>query len=414
MPTSRRFIAWTTVLVFALAALYAAVVWISSDILHGDEDSGPQAITSLPAVTISGKQTTVLDWSRDACSSNDYADLPVRAYRDAQGQVQMVTSHVVNRRMSGSSLGDLRHSCDVVFRSDENPDPARFDDREWIAAPYTPDGRNVYALLHEEYQGHRHGGRCPSGVYFNCWYNAITFATSRDGGRTFQQPEPPRQLVAASPYRYKAEAGPYGLFAPSNIVRNPRDGYYYALVRAEKHRAQRRGSCLIRTRDLSNPQEWRGWNGFSFGVRFVDPYRFKITKANEHVCDPVSPTEIQSMSSSLTWSTHFNKWLLIGAASESSPTGRTAWGVFYSLSDDLIHWQRRKLIREVEFVYTYKCGDQNPIMYPSLLDPKSTSRNFATVGKNSWLYFTRSHYKSCKLTSNRDLVRVPVTFTSKP
>jgi hypothetical protein len=119
------------------------------------------------------------------------------------------------------------------------------------------------------------------------------------------------------------------------------------------------------------------------------------------------------MSSSLTWSTYFNKWLLIGQAAEASPTGPT-WGIFYSLSDDLMNWTHRKLIREAEFVYSYKCGDRNPIMYPSLLDPNSQSRNFSTVGKSGWLYFTRLNYKNCEMTSDRDLVRVPVTFTSKP
>src|SRR4029079_7471153 len=139
----------------------------------------------------------------------------------------LILSHFTNRRMSGPSLGELHPSCDVVFSSDKNADPAQFNDREWLASPFTPDGGTVYALVHEEYHGHRHPGRCPSGIYLKCWYNAITFAQSQDGGRTFQHSAPPRQLVAAVPYRYVPDQGSYGVFSPSNIVQNPKDSYYY-------------------------------------------------------------------------------------------------------------------------------------------------------------------------------------------
>ena len=86
-------------------------------------------------------------------------------------------------------------------------------------------------------------------------------------------------------------------------------------------------------------------------------------------------------------------------------------GFYYSTSADLIHWEPRRLIHEAEMAYTYECGDPNPVAYPSLLDPDSSSRNFETTGRAPWLYFTRFHYKDCKFTSNRDLVRVRVRFS---
>ena len=57
-------------------------------------------------------------------------------------------------------------------------------------------------------------------------------------GRTFTHAAPPRHLVASVPYRYEPDAGPYGLFQPSNIVRRPEDGYYYALIHAEAFTAR--------------------------------------------------------------------------------------------------------------------------------------------------------------------------------
>ena len=157
----------------------------------------------------------------------------------------------------------------------------------------------MYALLHNEYQGYRHPGRCPSGEYFKCWYNAVTLATSRDGGRTFTHAPAPRHLVANVPYRYVPDEGPVGVFSPSNIVRNPDDGHYYALVTTQGYKAQREGNCLMRTADLSDPRAWRAWDGSAFSVRFANPYRTRGAP-RQHVCATVSRNEISTMSGSLT------------------------------------------------------------------------------------------------------------------
>ena len=51
------------------------------------------------------------------------------------------------------------------------------------------------------------------------------------------------------------------------------------------------------------------------------------------------------------------------------------------------------------------------MIYGSVLDPDSTSRNFETSGRHPYLYFTRLHYKACVQTLDRDLVRVPIQFS---
>ena len=171
-----------------------------------------------------------------AATPEDIPDLPARAFSDEAGRVQLIAAHFVNRQFVGHEPEPLEPS---VRRHDglrHGRDPARFNDREWLAAPYTQDGRTVYALVHNEYQGHQHPGRCPSGDLPECWYNAITLAVSRDGGSTFRDARPPPAASGRGvPYRYVPDAGPYGFFGPSNIVRKD-DGYYYAIVRAAKHR----------------------------------------------------------------------------------------------------------------------------------------------------------------------------------
>ena len=96
----------------------------------------------------------------DACSPIDIPDLPARAFRDADGQVQLIASHYVNRAMRRARACDtVAPRLPALMVSALDADPARFDDREWLAAPYTDDGRTVYALVHNEYQGDKHPGR---------------------------------------------------------------------------------------------------------------------------------------------------------------------------------------------------------------------------------------------------------------
>src|SRR6266508_4426288 len=98
-------------------------------------------------VKIIGPEEVVFDWSKDACESNDFPDVPEMAFRDVSGRVQLIASHYISRRMIGPDLNHLTHDCAVLMRSDYDPDPARFADREWIHSVYTLDGMTVFALI---------------------------------------------------------------------------------------------------------------------------------------------------------------------------------------------------------------------------------------------------------------------------
>jgi hypothetical protein len=391
----RRALRWR---LLAFSAILAGVIIVSD-------------VREAPVVEIAGPDEVVFDWSESACEPADIPDIPARAFRDAQGRVQLIASHYTNRRMIGSDLDHLAHDCAVIMPSHYDPDPATFEDREWIHSTYTPDGKKVFALVHDEYQGNTHPGRCPSGEYFECWYNAVTLAVSTDGGNSYNHAPPPAHLVAAIPYRYVPDSGPAGVFQPSNIVRNPADGYYYALLRAQRYRAQPQGTCVMRTANLADPKSWRAWDGSQFNVRFIDPYLGTDEHLTSHVCQPVSYDEIQLMVESLTFNTYLDRYLLVGTAVGPGRVGEMASEIYFSTSDDLIHWTPRRPVMEVQSRHTYRCGNPDPVAYPSVLDPDSTSRNFETTGKRAFLYFTRFNYEGCRETLDRDLVRVPIEFS---
>lgn len=362
-----------------------------------------------PDLQVVGRPQTVFDWSASACRPETYPDLPARAFRDYEGRVQLLLSDYDNFRMTGPSLDRVAVDCRPVLLSPRSPDPRRFQDREWIASLFTRDGKDVWALVHEEYQGNRHPGRCPSRRYLRCWYNAVTLAFSSDGGRTYRPARrPPRQVVAGPSFRYRPGVGQRGVFGPSNIVTGP-DGAHYALVRVRDLVGQR-GVCLIRSRRISSPGSWRAWDGSGFHARFRDPYR--ASGSRRAPCRLVDPGQIAEMTESLTYNTALNRYLLVGLAPPGPLSrGPKVRGIYFSTSPDLVHWSKRRLLARTVTKHNYRCGGPSPLAYPSVIDPASASRTFATSGSSPYLYYTQFRFRSCHQTAERDLMRVPLKVT---
>jgi hypothetical protein len=296
---------------------------------------------------ITGGEEVVFDWTTDRCEDQNFPDLPARAFRGADGQVQLTISDDNNYRMLGPDLDTLALDCTPVMRSQKAADPALFADNEWIAATYTEDGQTVYALVHNEYWGQTHAGQCPQHDYFPCWDNSITLAVSTDGGATYSHAaDPPAHLVARLPYPYEAGAGPEGTRNPSNIIKG-QDGYYYSFFNVSMYRTQEQRVCLMRTDDLTDPKSWRFWTGARFEGRFVVPYLDPPANPADHVCAALGMKTIgATMNESITYNSYLSRYVLIGLSADHLE-GREVWGVYYSFSDDLLQWTHRKLLAEM-------------------------------------------------------------------
>lgn len=351
-----------------------------------------------PKITVTGSEEVIFDWSHDKCDEPDVPDLPARAFRDADGNVQVIASHFVTRRLIGPDFDQPRHDCTVVLGSNGNPDPAAFDDKQWLSSVYTTDGTTVYGIATIEYQGNTHPGRCPSGVYLRCWWNTVVLTVSSDGGRSYRRHGARNGLVAAIPYRYEPDLGFEGMGSTSQIVRNPADGYYYMhtgqKVLARPGVQEETGtSCLIRTRNLADPTSWRAPDQIgAYTRRFIDPYTESGTP-REHLCGSYIKTRPGSggccspFHASLSWNTELQRWLLVGMDQSDPRTSPTAtkWGIYFSVSRDLVTWTTQRLLIEKKTVFDYRCGDPDPMQYPSVIDHTSTSRNFETTGARAYL-----------------------------
>jgi hypothetical protein len=355
---------------------------------------------------ISGREEVVFDWKTDRCETWDIPDAPARAWRDADGQVRMVTGNEQNRLSSGPSLDELTRSCPVVHRGAEADDPGAYDDRSWIAAIHTRDGRAVEALAHVEYHGHRRPERC-EGAYSACWRNAVVALRSDDGGETFLR-SGSEDLVAALPYAYsRYQTRRAGYFNPSNIIEH--DGYLYVFVFAERFEAQRRGACLLRRALSGSAQDWRGWDGRAFTVAFADPYRSPIDDPSRHVCTPVP--NVASTISSVVHHAPSGRFLAVTPTARRDRDGVERSGIYWMESTDLLHWSVPELLHEVPLLWRHGCSAPTVHAYPSLLDTHSPSRNFDVVGPKFWLYLVEMRLGSnCKVGPDRDLVRLPVSW----
>jgi hypothetical protein len=375
-----------------------------------DEKTG--ALSVKPA----GPMEVVFDWSRDACVKSHVPDAPARAFRDVEGKVHLIISHNDNRAHVGSSLATVARDCTVIHEANRSPRLAEFDDLSWISGVYTSDGKTVYALSHTELRGERTEGQCPEGNYSACLLNTVTGLVSNDGGRSFRPADnggrPP--VVATLPYPYPTDRkSRVGYANPTNIIE--RDGWFYAFVFADGYKAQRRGNCLIRTRTLADPSSWRAWDGKDFSVTFIDPFRDTVPDLDAHVCAPVAPHVINRMIGGIVKHRESGAFIAIFGDKRQQADGRTVEGIFTSTSKDLLTWSEPSLVVETQLLWDLACGDQDAFFYPSLIDPAANTLSFEDFGETGFLYMARyQNFRNCKVTWDRDLVRIPVRIEPAP
>jgi len=180
------------------------------------------------------------------------------------------------RQDVGPALGSVKHSCDVVYNSAHDPNPADYNDSTWLDSFFSIDGRQIVALGHMEYHGWEHPGECNSQNYTPaCWYNADTFHLSNDGGYHYKSFPAPANYMVGLPFKYVVNDGPriqrrHQHRAVRRLVL--RDGHRLELA-SELYRPARTqvfgafGASPIRTSNLLDATSWRAWNGTDFSVR---------------------------------------------------------------------------------------------------------------------------------------------------
>jgi hypothetical protein len=228
------------------------------------------------------------------------------------------------------------------------------------------------------------------------------------------------------------------------IRKQESDGaYYYMLVDARQYskngfetvNRQVYGTCVLRTRDLSDPSSWRAWDGNAaddgqkgFTARLgggypVEPVTGGVCAPIDNATGPAHELGTGFIPRSLTYNTYFDKYMMVGNVTGGLPgDGQGHFNVMYTLSDDLVDWGPSRLIVRAPLVATYKAngctGPDVPIVYPSLIDPSDTSTNFERSGQTANLYYLKLEDldpATCTIKYpgvNNRFHRVPVRFGS--
>ena len=355
-------------------------------------------------------ERVVFDWRTQRCARTDIPDANVRALRDSRGEIWLFSTHEDNREFVGTSFRHLKHPCDVVYVGNHSADPAVFNDRQWINSIYSVDGKHVMALIHNELHAYLHKALCKSRNYARCWWNTITVVKSNDGGQHFYADYAPANVVASLPYKYVPDYGkPVGYFQPSNVIRGF-DGYEYFMFHASDYKAQKRGTCLLRTRTPMDAKSWRGWDGIGFNVIFKDPYTDAIQTPAKHVCAVVGFGRIFNIGTILVDRAR-GRYISITSIPHGSGNKLRPPGVYYSFSDDMINWSSAQLLLRESDILDVAPMERASVGYFSLIDQSSKSFDFDDVSSNPALFL----YYVVQLKQNapyaRELIKIPVSFT---
>lgn len=365
-------------------------------------------LAALPAraelsVAVTGAPVVAYDSASDGCTPDDFPDLSARAFRDASGRSVVFALHDANRALVGANLAHLHIDCHSALPSPERPDPARYEDRNFVAATWTDDGRVVGALVHHEYHADQFG-RCSATGDMACWYNTILAYRSGDAGLDFAREAKP--VVASAPFRQEIEQGRHrGFFNPSNIVS---DGaktapWRYALISTTGWTGQPYGNCLFRTADPATGG-WRAWDGRAFSVRYDDPYGRGYEPPRP--CRTIAPF-VFPVGSVVR---HAASGRFVAVMQAKAGGAFPVSGFYASTSRDLLAWSSPLLLLAAQTLYDDLCtAGGSVVAYPAILDPVSTARNYDTIGDAPELFFTRIAIDGCR-TGRRLLLRQRLTI----
>lgn len=350
---------------------------------------------------LSGKPEIVFDSAHESCESIDMPDINPRAFRDEHGNVVFFGLYLINRAMRGPDLSHLTIDCHVVLGSGFDPDPAHYNDRNYITATWTADGRNIAALVHHEYHADEHG-RCADKTALGCWYNTILAYRSTNDGRDFVKAVP--LVVASAPFAQNVGQGRHrGFFNPSNIFSDGKYEYFFAATTGWDGQAD--GACLFRSAAPLNSGSWRAYDGRGFTIRYADPYRASI--GTIPACATIAPFLFPV--GAVVRLRNSDVWIAVFQARRNNDVFPVD-GFYYATASDLTHWSVPRLLHAGKTLFSDLCNAGNAVIaYPSLLDPHAQGRNFDNVGGDAYLYYTVIQLADCA-TGHRLLMRQKISI----
>ena len=400
--------------------------------------------------------------AQPSCGGADYPDVPARPFLAGSGAQQKVLWFASNSSGSWSSVG-VGTTPDILATLARGPGctpwlpPARYigttpesyDTGLWAVAPYTRDGVNIYALVHNEFhgewtriEGQTYCWQQTSTIFLPCDYWNLVGALSSNAGASFAlaQSAPGVNVPAIAltqPYVAPSPTSqstiPQGMTAQSNIIQIGAYLYVLAQQLGPPGSAIPDGVCVFRAAVPVRPDQapfWFGFDGIGFSIVSPQIYPGKATQP----CKPVFGSQFRF---SWSFNTILNQFILLGLDSvgnvntgdcplaEGTGTPDTAI-VYMTVTMDggglLVPATQETCLLQVNGIAAWQQQQgMTGAAYPSLLDPQSPELvsidlNFQFSGATPFLYYTRLNPKGPGNLEgeDRDLVRVPLSVTAGP
>jgi hypothetical protein len=364
---------------------------------------GPAAsVESKLSLQIAGPEEVIFDDRQSNCPIRQFPDSPARAVRQANGDIVMFATFETNWFLTGANWDSLGAICKSAGQASQNADPKTIDDKFWIQALHSLNGRDFIALGSHEYLGSRHPGMCnytTTGTQAPpCWFSSITQYESRGDARNFV-PASVGRVVATPQIPFDPDnLKRIGYFTTSNIV--SMGEYRYALIFASESSVQKSGNCLFRSRLTDGPSAWLGWNGSEFAA---DLSQVPAEIAKQPVnCQPVRGLGHEARG--LVWNPQTELWV-------TTYTGRIRdkTGIVVATSRNMFDWGNEQMLFEAPL--TRRDPDCTPVYrYPSIIDHDAPKFAFETIEKRPYLYSVKILLGGCRQTA-RQIVRAPLRIS---
>jgi hypothetical protein len=425
---------------YVVASLLAVAVSAQSDESRGggvyvSQPRDRRQITGISGVRVVGNPTLVFDHLTDKREPNHIPDLAVTAWRDVEGTVNLLVPHFQNYRMRGPDLEHLTSVPEPIFSSRDSASDRlerHYNYHQWLAAPYTFDGRTIHALGHHEWYACLTAGDCrgsapptpySTGNYqLNSWANAVTSLVSRDGGASWRlNGRHAAHLVTNERFTwsgtshlgsgiYRQALNHTGMMSPSRIIR---EGDHYYSIAFLVHRdftnidpvtkqapADKEGWVLMRASDPARSSGWEGWVSDD-----------KYVPLNSHTFTAFQPMDLAGQPQ-IIYDINARTYVAIFASLAgvgpvyyaTTPTLATpTWSAARPIDGTAaLQIDPRTADPEAPCSTGFQTGN-----YVSLIDTHSAGLNFEFTDGDPWLFYTYNPGLRCGGNNlDRDIVRI--------
>lgn len=393
-----------------------------------------QAGVELAGVRTEGVAIRVFDHRRDKVELHHVPDAHLAAWKEADGTVNLMLPHLENYRMRGPDIEHLSSDPAKVFSSFVQADDLSEDSHDyhhWLAAPYTTDGKTVYAVSHTEWYACLLHDDCKQREFrLGSWTTTNNLFKSVDGGKSWaRQVAQGRSLIfdgahhwtgspALEQRAYRRAMNNTGFMVPTRPIR---EGDYFYVIGLEAQRDFSRidsasgqaptvqnGFAILRTRNLAEPVGWEVWSG---GGEYR-PARLENLQV-------FAPSErgrpVRVALPQIVFDEKTGRYVLFFTVRGERK------GLYYATSRTLAapEWSEAARVAGTDELVLDPDSTQPrdecnlgliPQNYPSIIDGDSRGNNFEFTDGDPWMFYVVSQARCGGANMKRDIFRIRLRF----